>query len=134
MQQIQLAKNNQNSPPTACECLGLIEALCTSTVGPYVQLAFFNYMDDWLLEYLLINPYESVRQRAEDLFSLLIFRKLDEAQGDQAQKDAYKSMMKHYTVMLKHMDNFEQYWKATHNRRGGTKKFDQNLYDLYNLF
>ncbi|CAI2172590.1 20242_t:CDS:10, partial [Funneliformis geosporum] len=117
-QHIQLAKNNQNSPQIAVECLGLIEALCTSTVGPYVQHAFFNFMDDWLLEYLLISPYEIVRQRAEDLFSLLIFRKLDEAQGDQAQKDAYKSMIKHYTMMLKHMDNFEQNWKATHNRRG----------------
>ena len=78
-------------------------------------------MDDWLLEYLLISPYETVRQRAEDLFSLLIFGKLDEAQGDQAQKDAYKSMTKHYTIMLKHTDGFEQCWKATHNRRGGTK-------------
>ncbi|CAG8438368.1 11338_t:CDS:10 [Funneliformis caledonium] len=115
---IQLAKNNQNSPQIAVECLGLIEALCTSTVGTYVQHAFFNFMDDWLLEYLLISPYEIVRQRAEELFSLLIFRKLDEAQGDQAQKDAYKSMIKHYNMMLKHMDNFEQYWKATHNRRG----------------
>ncbi|PKY49535.1 hypothetical protein RhiirA4_405561 [Rhizophagus irregularis] len=115
---LKLAKSNQNSPPIAYECLGLIEALCTSTVGAYVQNAFFNYMDDWLLEYLLISPYETVRQRAEDLFSLLIFGKLDEAQGDQAQKDAYKSMTKHYTMMLKHMDGFEQCWKATHNRRG----------------
>jgi hypothetical protein len=80
-------------------------------------------MDDWLLEYLLISPYETVRQRAEDLFSLLIFGKLDEAQGDQAQKDAYKSMTKHYTMMLKHMDGFEQCWKATHNRRGGTRTY-----------
>ena len=47
-----MANNNRNSSPIIHECLGLIEKLCTSTIGIYVQLVLssFHYMDDLLLE------------------------------------------------------------------------------------
>ena len=44
-----MANNNRNSSPIIHECFGLIEKLCTSTIGIYVQLVLSII---WMICYL----------------------------------------------------------------------------------
>ncbi|CAG8797268.1 505_t:CDS:2, partial [Racocetra fulgida] len=99
------------------KCLGLIEALCTSTVGVYVQHMLITHSHQWMPEYLL-NAYDAIRQRAEELANILIFRKLDEANDEQALYEATLCMRKQYGMLLKIMDNVEFCWRQTYPRRG----------------
>ncbi|CAG8488554.1 749_t:CDS:10, partial [Cetraspora pellucida] len=112
-----LAKTNQSTPQFSSECLGLIEALCTSTVGHYVQNMLITHSHQWMPEHLL-NAYDAIRQRAEELANILIFRKLDEPNDEQALYDATLCMRKQYLMLLKIMDNVEYCWRQTYPRRG----------------
>ncbi|CAG8436597.1 9374_t:CDS:10 [Diversispora eburnea] len=113
-----LAKNNHSSPQVTSECLGLIEALCTSSVGAYVQQLLLTYLQEWLPDYLLLNPYETVRQRAENLFNILVLRRLEDAQGEQAKIEASLNLTKQYSMLLKLIDSVEPCWRTTYARRG----------------
>nr|CAG8463916.1 13478_t:CDS:10 [Entrophospora candida] len=130
---LKLAKANQSAPQISSECLGLIEALCTSSVGAYVQTFLVTYLSDWLPEYFLYSPYELVRQRAEELFNLLIFRNIDEAQGSQAQLEAIETMHKQYLMLLKHMEHLETCWKTTSSRRGVADPFGWRLSNYFRI-
>ncbi|CAJ0883074.1 7111_t:CDS:10, partial [Entrophospora sp. SA101] len=130
---LKLAKANQSAPQISSECLGLIEALCTSSVGAYVQTFLVTYLSDWLPEYFLYSPYELVRQRAEELFNLLIFRNIDEAQGSQAQMEAIEIMHKQYLMLLKHMEHLETCWKTTSSRRGVADPFGWRLSNYFRI-
>ncbi|CAG8519826.1 15599_t:CDS:10 [Acaulospora morrowiae] len=115
---LQLAKaNSPNAPQVSSECLGLIEALCSSSIGVYVQQLLLDYLQDWFPDYLL-SPYETIRQRAESLFGILVLRKVDEAQGEQALIEATINMRKQYSILLRYIDNIDQCWRTTYNRRG----------------
>ncbi|RIB07257.1 hypothetical protein C2G38_2252726 [Gigaspora rosea] len=112
-----LAKANQGTPQFSSECLGLIEALCTSTVGVYVQHMLIAHSHQWMPDYLL-NAYDVIRQRAEDLANILIFRQLEEANDEHTLYEATLCMRRQYQILLKFMDNVEIYWRQTYPRRG----------------
>jgi len=59
-----------------------------------------------------------VRQKAESLCDLVIFKKLDEVRDEQEMQDAEESVKKLYCLLLDLMDSAEACWRSISRRKG----------------
>ena len=60
--------------------LPLYRAICKSHVSPIAQRFLEMYLSEWVPNFLLHNMYDVIRQKAENLCDIVIFKKLDDEQ------------------------------------------------------
>ncbi|CAG8674774.1 4417_t:CDS:2, partial [Paraglomus occultum] len=107
VQEVLKLSKTYNNFPNCCECFHFIEAICESHVGPIAQRFLELYLSEWVPTFLLYNMYDVVRQKAESLCDIVIFKKLDEVRDEQDMQEAEESVKKLYCLLLDMMESAE---------------------------